>query len=105
MEMRREGDLYRRIQVADTVFEIRYGYYADEERAWWEPTPIFPDFRANPQYTSQGQPFAMASQDVCGHYAPKPRVSGENWCNDCRHFSCQEDVIGVCGCRERQKVM
>lgn len=99
----REGDLYKIAEVAGKAFEIRYGYTCEGERALWEPTPIYPDFIAIPEYTADGFPFATAYQDICEHYSPKPKATGENWCNDCTLFDKQEEYIGICRCPKRQK--
>ena len=98
-----EGNLYKIVTVADKNFEIRYGYTCEGERARWEPSPIYPDFLAFPEYTADGYPFAVAYQDTCKHYIPKPNVAGENWCNDCKLFDKQEDYIGICRCEERRR--
>ncbi len=100
----REGDLYKIVEVAGRSFEIRYGYSCEDERNRWEPTPIYPDFLITPEYTAEGYPFATAYQDICEHYSPKPKVTGENWCNDCTLFDKQEEYIGICKCRNRCKI-
>ena len=98
----REGDLHKIVTIADKSFEIRYGYSCEGERARWEPSPIYPDFIASPEYTADGYPFATAYQDICEHYNPKPSASGENWCNDCTLFDKQEEYIGICKCQKRR---
>ncbi len=99
----REGDLYKTVTVADKTFEIRYGYSCDAERLRWEPTPIYPDFRASPEYTAKGYPFATAYQDICEYYIPKSNATGENWCNDCTLFDKLEEYIGICNCKEKNR--
>lgn len=99
----REGDLYKIVTVADKRFEIRYGYTSEGERELWKPTPVYPDFIKEPQYTADGSPFATAYQDICVHYEPKPKVTGENWCNDCKLFQKHEEYIGICQCEKRRK--
>ncbi len=101
----KEGNLYKTITVADKTFQIYYGYYSENERAIWEPAPIFPDFLKNPVFTDSGLPFTRADQDVCPHYSPKPKVSGEEWCNDCKHFKPGEDLIGICRCSKRKDLL
>ncbi len=105
MEQAREGALYKTLTVGNRLFPIYYGYYSEEERSYWGPTPLFPDFEAVPQYTDTGQPYVRADQDVCEHYTPKSSVSGENWCNDCRHFQAGEEIIGVCRCEGRSVIV
>ncbi len=102
MKRIKEGSLYKSLHIEGTTFDIHYGYYSDSERERWdESTPIFPDFIKKPQYSTSGKPYAKADQDTCNHYAPKPTVSGENWCNDCDHFNHIEETIGLCECPER----
>ncbi len=104
MEGKREGSLYKIIEIAGEVFPIRYGYYSEGERELWDVTPVYPDFMTHPRYTGEGKPFATAYQDTCLHYHPKEKVSGENWCNDCKHFQLGQECIGVCHCTQRQIV-
>ena len=55
----KEGDLYKIITVFGKTFELRYGYYAENERQskFNEVTPIYPDFRKDPLHTMEGYPF------------------------------------------------
>ncbi len=100
----RDGDLYRTVEISGVRFEIRYGYSTEEERKrGWEPSPIYPNFKKRPQYSSDGYPFATAFQDVCEHYAPNPNASKEGWCHDCQYFQKQETHIGLCRCKLRKK--
>ncbi len=100
-----EGSLYKSITIEDNTFDIFYGYYSEAERHRWEPAPIFPDFTQTPMFTQDGAPYTRADQDVCEHYTPKPQVSGENWCNDCRHYRLGEEVLGVCLCDKRNNIL
>ncbi len=102
MDSIKEGSLYKSIEIEGTVFNIYYGYYSKSERERWEPAPIFPDFIKAPTYTSDGKPHTRADQDVCEHYEPKPNISGENWCNDCKHFVLWEEILGICHCDDRK---
>ena len=65
----KEGDLYKIITVFGKTFELRYGYYAENERQskFNEVTPIYPDFRKDPLHTMEGYPFVTQMQDVCEH--------------------------------------
>ncbi len=96
MEKIKEGNLYKTFIIENQSFEIFYGYYSDCERGYWDPTPIYPDFIKQPLFTKSGHPFARADQDVCADYLPKENISGENWCNDCKHFNLCEEIIGIC---------
>ena len=101
MEDIREGALHKTVVIGDAVFEIRYGYTSEEERKRWAPVPIYPDFEKIPRYTAEGFPFVTAYQDGCIHYRPKPMITGENWCSDCKHFEQCEEYIGICRCGEK----
>ncbi len=102
MDIPKEGSLYKILNAYGKHFEIRYGYYSDAERDRWDPTPIFPNFIKQPQYTDCGRPYATAEQDICDHYHAKPQASGEDWCNDCIHFRPLEEIIGICDCKKRR---
>ena len=95
----KEGDLYRIIEIEGKRFEIYYGYESESERQHgWEPTPLYPNFTEQPQYTKEGVPFAVAYSEVCAHYAPVQREAEDEWCAGCAHFDKREDVIGLCRC-------
>ncbi len=98
----RDGDIYKIAVIADKSFTIRYGYSTDTEREMWEPTPMYPDFLSEPEYTPDGIPFATAFQDICIHYKVKPNTNGEKWCDNCIHFDKREDYIGLCRCEEKR---
>ncbi len=100
MDTAKEGTLYRSITVCGKTFDIYYGYYSESERGRWGPIPIFPDFKTTPHYTDDGMPYVRADQDICTCFLPKPKISGEGWCNDCKHFTAREELIGVCECKE-----
>ncbi len=102
MKKNKEGDLYKILNVHGRQFEIRYGYYSDEERRIWEPTPIFPNFTKTPLYTNDGMPYVTAEQDVCMHYKPGIHISDESWCNDCIFYESGEEIIGVCTCKKNR---
>ncbi len=99
----REGDLYKIVEIEGCTFEIRYGYYDPElERGNIDPMPVFPNFLKEPIYTAEGHPFVTADQEICRHFKPKPKVSGEGWCNDCDHLEKYEEFIGICKCKKRK---
>lgn len=102
MDLPNEGDLYKVYEVAGFTFEIRYGYYEENERGRVEPLPLFPDFRKTPVYTADGYPLASLIHSACKHYEstkPKP----ENGCGDCIYYSNQRQEIAVCQCEKRRK--
>ncbi len=100
----REGDLCKIVEIEGHIFEIRYGYYDPElERERNDPMPIYPNFLKEPQYTAAGYPFVTADQEICQHFHPKSNISGEGWCNDCRHLEKHEEFLGICRCPKRQK--
>ncbi len=98
----KEGSLYKIIKTGDYSFNIHYGYHSASEKEKWGPTPIFPDFSKQPIFTKEGNPYTRADQDICEYFKPKPKISGENWCNDCKYFKLYEEVIGVCRCNNRK---
>ena len=95
-----DGDLYKKIFVFGREFEIRYGYYEDFEResAFGEPTPIYPCFSIDPEYTDEGYPFVTQMQSLCEHGDSR---FPDGCCVDCSHFCHGEDLIGVCKCKKR----
>ncbi len=101
----KEGSLYKSIKIEDNTFHIYYGYYSDNERELWDPAPIYPDFTKTPIFTKNGHPYSRADQDVCEYYKPKPKISGENWCNDCEHFKLCEEILGICLCDKRNDIL
>ena len=69
-EEHREGELYKVVTVFGKTFELWYGYYEDYEREnpTVEPMPIYPNFRKEPLYTDEGEPFVTMMQDACPYY-------------------------------------
>ena len=103
MKVIREGDVHKVITIDGVDFEIRYGYESprDKERGW-DPEPIYPDFEKEPQYNPEGRPFVTVYHSICEHYQPKEKVSGENWCHDCKLFDRRDIYIGICTCEKRK---
>ncbi len=99
----REGDLYRIYTVDDLTFEIRYGYYADNERGRVDPLPIFPDMVASPIYTGDGIPVTAYIQAPCTHYRPCQSAEPEDWCGDCLYYDGGFQKMGRCLCPKRQQ--
>lgn len=100
----REGDLCKIVEIEGHTFKIRYGYYEPElERGRNNPMPIYPDFLKEPLYTAAGHPFVTADQEICRYFSPKPKISGEGWCNDCRHLEKHDEFLGICKCPKRRK--
>jgi hypothetical protein len=101
MNQVKDGELYKRIELHGKVFDIYYGYYEEFEREsqFAEPIPIYPDFECNPEYTDDGYPFVTHMQALC-EYGDSRFVEG--CCFDCRHFSNESDLIGVCRCAQRR---
>ena len=99
MTEKQDGALCKIVEIDGVTFPIYYGYQSDGERLrGWEPTPQYPDFRREPRYTADGFPFVTVDQDVCEQFAPKPEISSEGWCNDCRDLERCEEFIGLCRC-------
>ena len=97
-----EGSLYKSIDLYGTKFEIKYGYYDENDRysKYSEPIPIFPNFIVNPMYTNNGQPFVTHMQDKCIHYTGD---KSSDSCYSCKHFVKGIDLIGICSCPSNQK--
>ena len=96
----RDGDLYKIITVFGKSFELRYGYYEESERMRGLPIPIYPDFKANPEYTDDGHPFVTQMQEQCPHGSSS---FSEGYCIDCPHYCHGDDLIGICLCVENKK--
>ncbi len=92
----REGELYLTVNTFGETFEIRYGYYEMFERDSGEPIPIYPDFKEKPQYTSSGEPFVTAMQDMCEKAEFKASGLFDECCENCRYFKRGHDLIGIC---------
>ena len=103
MEKVIEGTLHKRIEIEGVTFEIYNGYSCEaEKQAGWDPSPQYPVFEEQPQYTAKGYPFAMVYQDCCEYYEPiKPRTE-DNWCFNCKMFDKREKYIGICTCEKRK---
>lgn len=100
----REGDLCKIVEIGGHTFEIRYGYYDPElERGRNEPMPLYPNFLKEPLYTTDGYPLVTGDQDICKHFSPKPKISGEGWCHDCEFFEKHEEYLGICRCENRKR--
>ena len=98
-----EGELYKRLEIHGHVFEIKYGYYEECDRAnpLVEPMPIYPDFTVNPIYTDDGFPFVTKMQDLCEHYKGKDGV--DNGCAECEFYKHGDELIGICTCINNKK--
>lgn len=103
MTLPKEGDLYKRYVVDDHTFEIRYGFYIEEERGRVEPLPVFPDLVKDPVYTAAGEPVTALVQVPCGHYAPRQAERSEGWCGDCIHYDGGKEEMGRCLCPLRRR--
>lgn len=99
----KEGDLYKIIKLFGKTFELKYGYYSENERnsKFSEVIPIYPDFIETPQYTVEGHPFVTQMQDVCAHY--EGDENGED-CFSCKHYHHGDDLLGICICDLNKKL-
>lgn len=98
----KEGDLYKAFAVAGHPFELRYGYYDEQERPHCPPVVIFPDLLAAPLYHSDGHPLVTQIQEPCEHFVTA-KDREEDWCGDCIHFSSEHREIGICLCDHRKR--
>lgn len=104
----KEGDLFKVITAYGKSFELRYGYYDEQDRhsKYNEPIEIYPDFLEHPEYTDEGIPFATAMQDRCKHFKLKDKNNDEgedNVCFHCIHYEKCDELLGVCRCKARRK--
>ena len=99
MKKVKKGDLYKTVEIEGVTFDIYYGYDSEtDELRGWEPTPIYPDFEARPQYTKDGTLFTLAYREPCEHYDKSDGESDDAWCADCTQFDQREEFIGLCKC-------
>lgn len=93
--MKKEGDLYKIVNVFDSTFELYYGYYDENDRLskYNDPIPIYPDFRKHPVYTKNCFPFVTEMQDACIYYKGR---RGEDTCFYCESFKRGQELIGLC---------
>ena len=99
----KEGDLYKVINIFGKIFELRYGYYDENDRnsEFNEVIPIYPDFLKTPKYTDEGRPFVTQMQDVCEFFEGK---SNSEECINCIHYHHGDDLLGICVCDLNQKL-
>ncbi len=91
----KEGDLYKRINIGQHTFELRYGYYTESDRAFGEPAVIFPELSV---YTEEGYRIVTAVQEVCEFYKTSGRKAKDESCVGCIYYSPPGDDIGICKC-------
>lgn len=99
----REGELYKRIEFEETVFEIRYGFYEERDRhsQYAEPMEIYPDFLKEPQYTREGIPFATAFQNPCEYFGGN--LNENSTCEECASYRQVEELLGLCECPKNRR--
>ena len=95
---KREGEIYKIITTFGKTFELRYGYYEENDRRWGEPDIIYPDFRQTPLYTDDGNPFVTLIQDACECFCGKTRRRDDNTCAECKYMRRGEEWFGICTC-------
>ena len=100
-----DGKLYRVFRCFGQSFPVYYRYSDDDGNA----IPDYPDFEKAPQYTHDGVPFALATQEGCLYAqgkAPDKLYSGE--CGSCKYFKCESEIafsiFGLCVCVARQQL-
>lgn len=101
----KEGDLYKRIEYQGKIFEIRYGFYEEQDRysQYAEPMEIYPDFLNQPQYTREGAPFVTAFQNPCEYFGGN--LNENSICEECASYRQVEELIGLCECPQNRKSM
>ena len=69
---------------------------------------IYPDFGANPEYTCEGQPFTLSTEEGCTHFAAKASEDEPyKECGACKWFGGGEmslGIIGVCLCEALKQI-
>ena len=95
----RDGDLFKIVTAFGKSFELRYGYYEEYEKHQGLPVPIYPDFKADPQYTADGRPFVTQMQEQCPFGSSK---FSESYCVDCPDYCQGDDLIGICLCEKNK---
>lgn len=99
-----DGTLYKTVEIDGVRFDIYYGFYNEREKELgYEPTPIYPDFDKNPQYTNSGLPIVAVYTDLCPHFQPLPKTIELDGCVNCIYFDKKEDYIGLCTCDSRRR--
>lgn len=96
-----EGELFKRIELYGSTFDIRYGYYEDIDRQY-EPYEVYPDFIKNPVYTSDGAPFVTLTQTPCAYFQKKKNAFDGD-CGTCIYMEHGDGLIAVCRCPQNRK--
>ena len=101
----KEGELYKVVTTFGKTFELRYGYYGDKDRlnSLCEPAVIYPDFKSEPFYTDDGEPFVTMMQDSCENYGGEFERTPDTTCAECKYFQRGEEWFGICKHRKHQK--
>ena len=99
----KEGDIYRVYTVDGHTFEIKYGYYSENERGRVEPLPVFPDLVDSPVYTASGMPVTTRLQSPCRHYQSCDPERPDEWCDDCIHYESVHGEFGLCRSSQRKR--
>ncbi|MBE6577378.1 MAG: hypothetical protein E7653_04500 [Ruminococcaceae bacterium] len=99
----KEGDLYKKICVFGHDLTLYYGYYDERDRQnpLAEPVPIYPDLKAFPLYTDEGEPLVTIMQDVCEHFSGDKHEDSD--CGACAHYRHAEELIGACACEKKKR--
>lgn len=100
-----EGDLYKEVKTFGRTFELRYGYYGDQDRQnpLCTPAVIYPDFTREPLYTDNGEPFVTMMQDNCPNYRGENSKTPDTTCSECEYFKRGEEWFGICTCEKNKK--
>ena len=98
-----EGKIYKKVTTYGKTFELRYGYYDDDDRKWGEPDIIYPDFIKEPLYTEDGEPFVTLVQDACDNFVGKECKNSDSTCGECELFEKGEEWFGICICPINRK--
>jgi hypothetical protein len=97
-----DGALYRVFRCFGREFPVYYQYSDEDGNA----IPNYPDFEAAPQYTSEGRPFALVSQEGCDLRAPDtPDGASGVECGSCEFFRSGAgfSLFGICMNEQRRQ--
>lgn len=102
MDKIKEGDLYKIVRVFDLTFEIKYGYYDEQDRysKYNDPIPIYPNFIESPIYTKEGFLIVTQMQNQCKNHTGNKDMES---CYGCIFFQEVEELFGICNHHNNKK--
>ena len=94
----KEGEVYKVVTTFGKTFELRYGFYEEQDRQspLCEPAIIYPDFLKYPICTDNGEPFVTMMQDACVRFKGEDKLTRDTTCAECKYFERGEEWFGIC---------